>query len=82
MFGAALFGFGFLLWALRSPVGSGVLTAQAQRGVVMALLLGNTLALIVAFTQRASIWGTLSGWLTTGIYALLLIGYAYFLATK
>jgi hypothetical protein len=82
MYGAALFGFGFLLWALRPVVESGALSAQAKRGIILALLLGNLLALYVAYTQQASIWGTLAGWLAMGIYALLSFGYIVFLAVK
>jgi len=82
LFGAALFGFGFLLWAIRWLPDRAALTAQERRGVILALLLGNLLALVVALTQQASIWGTLAGWLAVGIFLLLAGAYAYFLAAK
>lgn len=82
LFGAALFGFGFLLWAMRSLAENVALSAQARRGIILALLLGHLLALVVALTQQVSIWGTLAGWLTVGIFLLLTGGYAYFMATK
>lgn len=78
MFGAALFGFGFLLFALRRSSSSAV-DQGTGRGTLTALVLSYLLASIVALTQQVSIWGSLAGWITVALCLLLLIGYAYFL---
>jgi hypothetical protein len=81
MFGAALFGFGFLIWAVRSLVASQIASPEALRGVVFALLLGNLMGAVVAITQQSSVWLSTAGWVTTGIFSLLALGYGYFLVT-
>ncbi|OGO39393.1 MAG: hypothetical protein A2W35_13215 [Chloroflexi bacterium RBG_16_57_11] len=73
MFGAALFGYGFLLFALREAVNE--LSAAHQRRVVMALLLSNLLAAVVSITQQSSIWYNPAGWVTTGVFAALTLAY-------
>lgn len=73
MFGAALFGYGFLLWALRGAVDE--LAAAKRRSIGMALLLGNLLAAMVSITQQSSIWYNAAGWVTTGIFAGLTLAY-------
>lgn len=73
MFGAALFGFGLLLFALRNPIEK--LDRTSQRGVVFALLLANAMGLMVSLTQQTAVWQTLAGWITSAIFTLLLIGY-------
>lgn len=78
MFGAALFGCGLVLWALRPHISE--LSSTAQRGILFALLLANILALFVALTQQSSVWQTTAGWIASGIFALLTAGYAYTLA--
>jgi hypothetical protein len=35
----------------------------------------------VSVTQQSSVWGTPAGWITSGLFILLSIGYGYFLAT-
>lgn len=76
MFGASLFGFGFLIWAAS---GSLLENQVIKRNIVLALILGNFIALIVALTQQVSIWGTLSGWLLVIFILVLLIGYGFML---
>lgn len=73
MFGAAIFGFGLLLFALRNPIEK--LDRTSQRGVVFALLLANAMGLMVSLTQQTAVWQTLAGWITSAIFTLLLIGY-------
>jgi hypothetical protein len=80
MFGAMLFGFGFLLWAVRKAAGE--LPAEPRRGVVFALLLGNLLAFIVAITQQSSVWLNPAGAILSIVFAVLTLGYGYFLAVK
>ncbi len=78
MFGAALFGFGLILWAIRPQLKQ--MEASTLRGVVFALLLANIMALFVTLTQQSSVWQTTAGWIASGIFAVLVLGYAYFLA--
>ena len=77
MFGAALFGYGFLLWALRGAVDE--LSEAKRRSMVMALLLGNLLATVVSITQQSSIWYNAAGWVTSGVFAGLTLAYGAFL---
>lgn len=88
LFGAALFGFGFLIWAVRS-LGSQPRTAveepegglsETRRGIIFALLLSNLLSLFVVITQQYSVWASAGGWILIGITLLLCLGYGYFLA--
>jgi hypothetical protein len=80
MFGAALFGYGFLLWAVSRGVNE--LSAAHQRSIVMALLLGNLLAAIVSITQQSSIWYNAAGWVVFGIFAALTLAYGAILVTN
>jgi hypothetical protein len=81
LFGAALFGFGFLIWAVRGLAASQAAPAEVRRGIVFALLLGNLMGAIVAITQQSSIWIHPAGWVATAIFALLTLGYGYFMVT-
>ena len=79
MYGAALFGFGFLIWALKNfPLND----PTARRSMLLSMILANGVGLVVAVTQQLSIWGTLAGWITVAAYGLLLAGYIYFLVTR
>ena len=80
LIGAALFGYGLLLWAIRDLPSSEALPAAKKRKVYLALLLGNILGLFVAITQQWQVWINLAGWVTTGLFAVFIIGYAYALA--
>ena len=73
MFGAALFGYGFLVWAVSRAVNE--LSAANLRSILMALLLGNLLAAIVSLTQQSSFWYNAAGWVTSGIFVLLTLAY-------
>ena len=91
LFGAALFGFGFLIWAVRGlglsqaeqPVTSGEQQSggrgETRRGIIFALLLSNVLSLFVAVTQQYTVWTSASGWIAIAIILLLCLGYGYFL---
>jgi hypothetical protein len=78
MFGAALFGFGLLLFALRGSIQK--FNRQDQRGIVFSLLLANAMGLMVSLTQQASVWQTSAGWITSAIFTVLLLGYIYIIA--
>ncbi len=77
MFGAALFGFGLLLFALRGVVDQA--SQEARRGMVFALMLAYLVGAIVSATQQVSIWQGPAGWIATGIFVAFLLVYAYFL---
>jgi hypothetical protein len=77
MFGAALFGYGFLLWAVSRGVDE--LSAANQRSIVMGLLLSNLLAAVVSITQQSSIWYNAAGWVAFGIFAALTLAYGVIL---
>lgn len=78
LLGAALFGFGFMLWAVRRLPGS----APVQQGIKIALVIAYALSFFVAITQQVSIWGTIAGWITSGFLLALLIAYAYLLIKR
>jgi peptidoglycan/LPS O-acetylase OafA/YrhL len=80
MFGAALFGYGFLLWAVSRAVDR--LSAANIRSILMALLLGNLMATVVSLTEQSSIWYNAAGWVTSGVFALLTLAYGGFLVSR
>ena len=75
MFGAALFGFGLLLWSLRTTFVE--LSARGQRGLLAALILANLMGAFISITEQSSIWGTPAGWVTTGLYSALMLANIY-----
>lgn len=76
LFGAALFGFGFLIWAVRSLVSKDQ-TVWLARRIVTALLLANIFFLFVTATQQFSIWSSPGGWGLLAVFLLFGIGYGY-----
>jgi hypothetical protein len=82
LYGAALFGFGFLAWAVSNLIEGLASSSSARRTVLVAMLLANGMGVIVALTQQVSIWGSLAGWITVGMYAILMAGYIIALAKK
>ena len=70
MFGAALFGAGFLTWSLARSAGA---TAEREtlHSILRSLALGNLVAAFVAITQQSSVWLTPVGWVMTGIFRLV-----------
>ncbi len=79
MFGATLFGLGFLIWAVSGNISGDQVSAEGKRKITLALILGNIITLMVALTQQASIWGTIAGWIMVVIILALLVGYALIL---
>lgn len=79
LFGAALFGSGMLLWAVRGPEVQAALAPEARRGLVFALLLANLVAAVTAIALQSQVWQGAAGWVTFGAFALLTLGYGYFL---
>jgi hypothetical protein len=82
MYGAALFGFGFLLWAVRGIVAQPTTSPDSRRGIIFSLLLANGMGGFVALVQQSAFWLSGAGWATVGIYLLLLAGYIYFLVKQ
>lgn len=81
LYGAALFGFGFLLWAVRGIAENETTSPETRRGIVLAALLGCVIGLIVSITQQVSVWGTFISWGLVLIYAIVCLGYIYYLIT-
>jgi len=77
MFGAVLFGFGFVIWAISPSV-----SADLGRKIVAAFILAHLTALVVALTQQASIWGMLAGWIMVGVLLALFAGYMMIFSRK
>ena len=81
LFGATMFGYGILLWSLRSLISNPYVSASTLRGVLFGLLLTNGLGLFVAISQQFAVWQSTAGWLLVAIYAVFVLLYAYFLLT-
>jgi hypothetical protein len=79
MYGAALFGFGLLLFAVSGVVTQAAASADSRRGILFGLLLANAMGAFVALIQQSAFWYSAAGWVTVGVYLLLLAGYIYFL---
>jgi hypothetical protein len=82
LYGAALFGFGFLLWAVSSLTESLTPGSSARRSVAVAMLLANGMGVIVALTQQVSVWGVTAGWISVAMYTILMSGYIITLAKR
>jgi hypothetical protein len=73
LFGAALFGYGFLLWAAARAD----LPPAARRGLVVGQIVASLLCLVTVLTQQVSVWGSPVGWAAALLFAFLLAGYSY-----
>lgn len=82
MFGAALFGLGFVIWAASSFLDKQAGDIEDRRRFVIALVLANGIGLFVAAVQQASIWANVAGWITIAIFLVFLAGYLYFLTAR
>jgi hypothetical protein len=81
LYGAALFGFGFLIWAARSLMDRQSLPAETRQRFLFALLLAHLISLYVAFLQQITVWINPAGWVAVAVHLLFLAGYGYFLLT-
>lgn len=77
LFGAALIGYGFLIWAQKEALTRGALQPELARRASFALLLGNGIALFVTFFQQATVWGKPVGWALALVFLIFTAGYAY-----
>jgi hypothetical protein len=80
MFGAAQFGFGLLLFSLRGVPAQ--VSPESRRGIVWALFLANVIGVFTSITQQVSIWQGYAGWIMTGVFAVFMILYGYFLVRQ
>lgn len=77
MYGAALFGYGILLLALRKVATD--LPGDYARGILFAIVFANIAGLFSSIVQQAAIWQSTAGWVLTAFYAIFLVIYVYFL---
>ena len=82
LYGAALFGFGFLAWAASHIMAEIPQNKATRRWIATSMLFANGIGLFVAITQQLSIWGSVIGWIMVAFYAVLLIGYIYLLVAR
>ena len=82
LYGAALFGFGFLTWAVSGLLAAVPAGASGRRSVAVAMLLANGIGVIVALTQQVTVWGAPAGWIMAAMYAILMGGYIVALAKR
>jgi hypothetical protein len=80
LFGATLFGLGFVLWALRSLFNSTTFPPETTRGLLFSLVLFNLMGLFVALTQQFSVWQSAAGWVATLLFGGFTAAYAVLLA--
>lgn len=82
LFGAALIGYGFLIWAQRDALVHTTLSPGLAQRALFALLLGNGTALFVTFFQQATVWGKPIGWALAFVFLVFTAVYAFLLATS
>src|SRR5512138_2725911 len=67
-----LMGFGIALSSIAFTVPD-----ERQQPVTLALFLANLLAFVLSLAQQQAIWNTRMGWLTVGVYLVLVLGYVF-----
>jgi len=72
-FGSALIAIGLLTWFARD-----VADSEAQRAIILALLISDVIGVIVAVLGTVSGVMSAVGWSAVGIYLMLSLGFAYF----
>lgn len=82
MFGAMLFIFGMLLWAVRGFFQPAPDLSAVRRETLFSLIFGYLILTLAAVIQQSSVWGSLAGWIVSGFFALFLVIYIYFLVKK
>ena len=76
-FGSALIAIGLLSWLARN-----VADSEAQRAIILALLISDVVGVIVSILGTVSGVMSAVGWSAVGIYLLLALGFAYFQFAK
>jgi len=82
MFGAMLLSCGLILWAVRSIFNDSIDKAQVRREILFSLVLGFMIATIAAITQVSSVWGSIAGWVLSGLFLVCTLVYVPFLIRK
>lgn len=77
LYGAILFGFGFLIWAVRGLLENPQISVDARRRTLLALLLAHLISLFVAFIQQVTIWINPAGWIAIATHLVFLALFAY-----
>lgn len=80
LFGAALFGFGLLLFAIRNAMPQ--LSTESRRGILSALVVAHGMGAFVAITQQVAVWTNAAGWVASGLFGLWVLTYLQALLTK
>ena len=79
MFGAMLFGYGYLIWAIKNVPENEATSPEIRRKIIWAQLLASLMGFTVAITQQITIWWNFAGWVTVTVFLVLVIGYSYYL---
>ena len=79
MYGVILFGYGFLIWAIKNIPDDSKTSPDTRRKIILAQLLTSILGLIVATIQQITIWWNITGWITVALFLALAIVYLYYL---
>jgi hypothetical protein len=77
LFGAALIGFGLLTWTARDAGES-----EARKAIVLALLVSDGIAFVVALIGQINNVVNILGWSTVAIYLFIALGFGYFQFSK
>lgn len=77
MFGAALTGWGFMLWSSSRSIEQ--VKDEQRRSLVFAQVIACLIASFISLTQQSAIWLTAAGWAISGLFILLTLIYGYFL---
>ncbi|MBW2560300.1 MAG: hypothetical protein JRE40_05515 [Deltaproteobacteria bacterium] len=72
-FGLTLISVGLLVWFARN-----VADSEARRAIILALLISDTIGVIVSVIGTVSGVMSAFGWSAVGVYLLLTLGFAYF----
>jgi hypothetical protein len=76
-FGLTLIFMSLITWFARN-----ITDSEAQRAIILALLISHTIGIIVSMMGTVSGLMSAVGWSAVVIYLLLALGYVYFLVVK
>jgi predicted membrane-bound spermidine synthase len=82
MFGAMLLSCGLILWAIRGIFDDTTDKAQVCQEILFSLVLGFLIAAVAAITQVSSVWGSIAGWVLSGLFLVCTLVYIPFLIRK
>jgi hypothetical protein len=78
MYGVILFGYGFLIWAIKDIPENDKTSPQTRRKIIFAQLITSIVGLVVATIQQITIWWNITGWMTVVLFLVLAIVYLYY----